>query len=223
MRIHDMKKADRPREKARRYGLEKLENAELIALILGHGIKNHSALELAHSLLMRYSLGQLAHLSYSEWQQEKGFQDPQIWRFLATFELAKRVVRYQENRDEILLTTGLMVQKYRFELRNCDREVLVVIMGDKRRHLIYEEVMHIGTSDEIVISINELFTSLLRQNAKCFMLIHNHPLGNPMPSQADYETTLEILKKSRLLHIKFLDHIILTEEEYYSFLEADII
>ncbi len=153
-----MKISDRPRERARRYGIENLENAELIALILGHGIKNLSALDMANSLLNRYSLGQIAHFSYSEWKEEKGFQDPQIWRFLAVVELGKRIMRYQKNDEPLLLNTPSIVQHYQFDLKDNETERLLVIMGDKKRRLIYEETMHIGTSDELVISINELFS-----------------------------------------------------------------
>ncbi len=222
MRIKDMNKAERPREKAKRYGLDSLDDAELIALILGHGIKNYSALDLARSLLSRYTIEELFQLSYGEWKKEKGFQDPQIWRFLATYELIKRMVK-QTSSSDIKLTTENVIKKYQLELRDCPQETLIVVMGNHHRRLITEKVLLKGTSNELLLSINDLFSLLIRQNARCFILIHNHPSNNPLPSKADYETTLEIIKQSKLLHLKLIDHIILCKEGYYSFLEADII
>lgn len=223
MRIQDLDQRDRPREKAKKYGVESLENAELLALIIGHGVKNFSALEIAHSLLARYSLEQIERLSYSEWKEEKGFQDPQILKIMGALELGKRVLTYKNSHNEIMNTAEDVAQKYLPIYRLKEQEHMVIIMLNSRNKILGEEVVFLGTANEITVSPSEIFTRLIRKNAKKFFILHNHPSGNIEPSVEDIKTTIALKDMGEELHIRLKDHIILGKYEYYSFLENDLI
>lgn len=166
MRIQDLDKRDRPREKALKYGIETLETAELLALIIGHGIKNYSALDMAHSLLSRYTLEQISLLSYSEWKEEKGFQDPQIWKIMASIELGKRMLSYTHSESEVMRSASDVVLKYLPLYANKEQEYMVLIMLNSRNRILGEKVIFQGTSNELSVSISEVFTHLVRKNAK---------------------------------------------------------
>lgn len=223
MRIQDLDKRDRPREKALKYGIETLETAELLALIIGHGIKNYSALDMAHSLLSRYTLEQISLLSYSEWKEEKGFQDPQIWKIMASIELGKRMLSYAHSESEVMRSASDVVLKYLPLYANKEQEYMVLIMLNSRNRILGEKVIFQGTSNELSVSISEVFTHLVRKNAKKFYVLHNHPSGEVEPSTDDIRTTLALKEMGEQLHIQLKDHIILGKEDYYSFLENQLI
>lgn len=219
MRIQDLEKKDRPREKAKLYGIEKLENAEIIALILGHGVASYSALDMARSLLSRFTLKELSSLSYADFKKEKGFQDPQIFRLLGAFELGKRMIKERNKEKEIIASAKDICYLYQSEIGSLEQEIVLLLMCNKKRELIREEIIFKGSSQEIILSIKEICQHLLRYNSACFYLVHNHPLGTLCPSKNDIDTTKDLLHMVKAIQVVFLDHVILTANGYYSFHE----
>lgn len=222
MKIEDLDPRDRPRERAKRYGLRTLENAEIIALIVGNGVAGCSALEMARNLLSHLSFRQLADLDYYKLRKEKGFGTSQTWRLLACLELIRRFSVYQEETVKVKEISSL-AHKYQQEIGGLEQEVLIILMMNRQRHIIHEEVVFKGTHQELIVSPTDLLAILLKEQAKCYLLIHNHPSGSLEPSFADLQTTEKMKELSRPFGILLWDHLIVTKENYYSFRENHII
>lgn len=222
MKIDQLDPRDRPRERAKRYGLKSLENAEIIALIVGNGVAGCSALEMARNLLSRYSFRQLAELDYYKLRQEKGFGDSQSWRLLACLEFMHRFSLLQIEEIKVKDIASI-AYKYQQEIGGLKQEVLVVLMMNRQSCILHEEVVFKGTNQELIVSPTDLIAILLREQAKRYLLIHNHPSGSLEPSFADLETTERMKELSRPFGIVLWDHLIVTKENYYSFRENHII
>ncbi len=222
MRIKDLDENLRPREKAKRYGIETLDTCEIIALIIGSGVKGHSAIDIGRTLLSKHDLSTFVKLDYYALKNERGFKDPTIWRFLGALELFKRI-----NKANISITTKIdsmmqVIEIYNNELSILDHEVVVIVMLNNLNRVIKEEIISKGNSGDTSFSPVDLFKCLLKEGTRKFYLLHNHPGGNKNPSTNDIYYTLELIKLCNNVGIKLIDHIIISQYNYFSFKENNL-
>ena len=224
MKITDLPLSDRPREKALEKGMTSLTESELIALILGSGKPGVNAIELSTSLIKGYGglagLSRATLLSLSEYS---GLSKAKILRLLAAFELSKKLAlaEYLEDNDDY--TPEVVSELYREKLGGDKQEELFLLMTSKKLHLRKEKLVYRGTEKELPFSNKEIVSTLLTSYADRFILIHNHPSGNPLPSAEDVDRSFRLAEEMKEFGITMTDHIIIGSEGYYSFKESKLL
>ncbi len=219
MKISNMPLEERPREKALRYGIEALSDKELIAVIIGSGVKNKSALDIASSLLENYrSLSSLSSATLPSLKSEFGLNQITGLKLLATFNFYKRLIVEKRNAITIIKNTDDLYNLYSF-LEDEEKEKFIVILLNQQGKIIKEKELNIGTEEFIKLDIREFFYEVLQNKASSFALIHNHPGGNNKPSNEDIETTLVIKEYAAMFNLTLFDHLIIFQNGYYSFIK----
>jgi DNA repair protein RadC len=208
--IKDIALHERPRERLAARGADALQNAELIAILLRTGTKGSSAIDIAQQLLKRFeTLDALARAPLEELRKVKGIGRDKAIALISAFTLARRMA------DELRGDTPLLDNPERIAdlLRERNRfhrvEVFQVVMLNTRRRLIRTETISQGTLDTLLVHPREVFTSAIAAGAAAIVLAHNHPSGDPTPSEADIKVTRDLIRAGQLLKIEVLDHIIL--------------
>lgn len=220
MKIGEMEKVEQPREKLRRYGLGKLNNAELLALIFGNGRKGENVLELSKKVLRQFSGKSLLKVSISQLSKIKGIGWAKSARLLAGFELFLRI-NYKPQHGPVDSPYTIW-QQFKY-LGRQKKEHFIAIYLNARNVILDQEVVSIGSLDMSVVHPREVFEPAIRKLAASVILLHNHPSGEAVASEADMIITKKLVDSGKILGIEVLDHIIVTEEKYYSFKEKKII
>lgn len=224
MKIKDLPLEERPREKAIQYGTNSLSIAELIAILVASGVKNHSALDIANSLLSTFGgLKGLINVDINELLVFKGLKVTKALALAATFELIRRVEKTSLKLTEKIINGEQIFKKYQLQFTQEEQELLLIVMLTSSNRIIKEEIIYRGVTNAINISIREIMNRLVKNNAAKFILVHNHPSGDLKPSQSDEDSTYQIKLAADLLGITMLDHIIIGNYNYYSFCENNII
>lgn len=219
---------DRPREKLARFGPAALDNAELMALFISTGTKGRSAIAIGRDLLEKYgSMGALGALPLSELAKEKGIGPAKASKLAAAFELGARVAREQV-RDIPLNDPQKIHDFFAPQLRHLSQEQVMVAALDTRLRHISTTLVSVGTVNESSAHPREILRPVLSRGAYGFVLVHNHPSGDPSPSSADEIVTQRMVKAAEIMQLRFLDHVIIGKpssgrNSYYSFREAGLI
>lgn len=209
-RIRDMAVHDRPRERLAAEGTDVLANSDLIAILLRTGLKGYSAVNIAHQLLARFgTLEALARAPLDELRQTKGVGRDKAISLKAAFTLAQRLARELPHEAAVLDTPERIADLLREENRLYEVEHFQVILLNTRRKLIRVEQISQGTLDTILVHPREVFKLAIAANASAVVLAHNHPSGDPTPSEADIKVTRDLIRAGQLLKIDVLDHIII--------------
>lgn len=219
MLIRDMAAVERPRERLAKLGAEALKAEELLALVLRTGYRGHDALAIARGLLERFSMTQLLGLPVEELARLRGVGESRAAALLAGMELAKRLGEHQG----ATLATIQSVQDaaaQAFDLRSKKKEYLLALFLNARRHLIAKEIISIGTLTASLAHPREIFAPAIGKAAAGVILIHNHPSGDPSPSDEDLRLTKRIAQAGHIMGIELLDHLIVAEQGSYSFKTA---
>lgn len=225
--IKDMPSAMRPREKLAAVGAGQLNDHELLAIILGNGTRDTSALELANQLLGTYNgLRQLRDKSIEELQHIKGIGPAKAVTIMAALEIGRRVARDVGTR--FLIRSPEDVQEYADlvlvqDMRDYDREYFVVIYLDRKGGVITRENVSVGGLHSSIVHPREVFKTAVKRSAAAIILAHNHPSGDPSPSRQDIDITRRLVEAGRLMGIEIMDHVIIGENGYCSFKEKGLI
>jgi DNA repair protein RadC len=229
MRIREIPLSDRPREKLAAHGAACLTDAELLAIFLRTGVKGKSAITLAGELLRKKgSLRALSRSSPGELAKAApGIGPAKAAELAAAFELGKRLARGEAERP-VLDSAAVIYETFGAELQARDREVLRVLLLDTKLRLLAAEDVALGSLNECIAHPREIFRPAIMHSAYAAILVHNHPSGDPTPSQADNRLTRQLGDAAKLLQINFLDHIIIGLPEggrvpYFSFREAGVL
>ncbi len=210
LRIKDLPDGERPRERLVELGAEALRNAELIAILLRTGLKGSSALQVAEQLLSRFdSLGRLASASLDELRQVRGVGRDKAIALKSAFTLAQRMSQEINRESPMLDSPERIADLLREDNRFYDVECFQVVLLNTRRRLIRIEKISQGTLDTILVHPREVFKMAIAANASAIVLVHNHPSGDPTPSEADVKVTRDLIRAGQLLKIEVLDHVIL--------------
>jgi len=216
--VHDLPLSERPRERLAKLGSEALSSQEILALILGRGIKGESVIITAQKLLSRFgNLKNLASASIEELTQTKGIGPAKAAQIKATFELSKRL-EHSSNEDTKITVKSPedVVKTARSLLKGKKKEHFVVICLDTRNHLIKTSTVSIGSLDCSIVHPREVFKDAISSSAASVIFIHNHPSGDPTPSEDDIKMTKRLIEAGEIIGIEVLDHIILCDSEHLS-------
>ena len=228
LRIQDLPEDERPREKLANRGAQALTDAELIAIFLRVGIRGINAVELARQLLETHgSLAGLARCSVGELAASKGVGPAKGAQLAAAFEIGNRLAL--ETASSIELDSPERI--YHFlapEMRNLRQESLRVVLLNTRNRLIKAVEITKGTLNESLAHPREILREALIHSAYSFILVHNHPSGDPSPSGADRELTRRLKRAGAEIGIELLDHVIIgapddSRDPYFSFREMGLL
>lgn len=228
LKIRELPAEDRPREKLVARGADALTDAELLAILLRTGVEGANAIEVARQLLAKYgSLEVLSRCSVKELAAIKGVGPAKGAQLAAAFGLGVRLVK-ERFVGKKLTEPADVYDLLGLELRALHRESLRVILLNTRFHLIRVEEVSLGSMNESIAHPREVFRPALVYAAYAVIVVHNHPSGDPSPSQADHSLTRRLREAGELLQIRLLDHIIIGSPAegrlpYFSFKEAAIL
>ncbi|HEU0209336.1 MAG TPA: DNA repair protein RadC [Candidatus Udaeobacter sp.] len=228
LKIHEMAEDERPREKLAAHGARALTDAELIAILLRTGVSGANAIEVARQLLEKYgSLTGLSRCSVEELSKIKGVKFTKAVQLVAAFGLGDRLARERWVKQKID-SPELANELVGPEMRRLQKESLRVILLDTRYHLIRVEEISLGSINESIAHPRDVFRPALISSAYAVIVAHNHPSGDPSPSQTDHGLTRRLAEAAELLQIKLLDHIIIgapadASPGYFSFKEAGVL
>ena len=210
LRIKDLPDQERPRERLVEFGAEALKNSELIAILLRTGTKGCSAISISEQLLARFkTLDQLSRASLKDLRQVKGIGRDKAIALKSAFTLAQRMVLEIRNESPVLDDAEQVANLLREDNRIYEVEHLQVVLLNARRKLIRVEVVCQGTLDSILAHPREVFKRAIAGNAAAIVLVHNHPSGDPTPSEADIRVTRDLIRAGQLLRIEVVDHVII--------------
>ncbi len=227
-RIREMPAEERPREKLAAHGATALTSAELIAILLRTGIPGKNVIEVARELLQKYgSLRGLSRCSVQELSRIRGVGFAKAVQLAAAFGLGHRLASEALSKQKID-SPEIVNELVGAEMRMLRKESLRVILLDTRYHLIGVEQVSVGSLNESIAHPRDIFHPAVAATAFALIVVHNHPSGDPSPSQADHSLTRRLAEAADLLQIKLLDHIIIGEPAdgnpgYFSFKEAGVL
>ena len=208
--IKEMPISERPRERLMEKGADALKASELIAILLRTGTKGASAIELAERVVSKFeSLDGLSRATVDELRQVKGIGRDKAIALKSAFTLARRMAEEIRRESPTLDTPERVAELLREANRAYELENFQVVALNTRRKLIRVENISQGTLDTILVHPREVFKSAIAANAAAIVLVHNHPSGDPTPSEADIKVTRDLIRAGQLLKIDVLDHVIL--------------
>jgi len=201
--IKELPDSERPRERL-------MENSELIAILLRTGRKGFSAIQVAEQVLQKFdSLDSLSRASIAELRQVKGVGRDKAIALKGAFTLARRMAEEIRHEPPILDTPERVADFLRERNRAYAVENFQVVVLNTRRRLVRVDNISQGTLDTILVHPREVFKLAIAANAAAVVLVHNHPSGDPTPSEADIKVTRDLIRAGQLLKIDVLDHVIL--------------
>lgn len=208
-RILDLQESERPRERLAARGPDALRTAELIAILLRTGVRGASAIQVADDLIRRF--GSLEAMARAPWSQLCGHgvgRDKAI-ALKAAFTLARRLTEEMRRESPVLDHPEAVASLLREEAVVAPVERLHVLLLNTRRRLLRVETVAEGLLDQILVHAREVFRPAIVAGAHSIILVHNHPSGDPSPSEADIRVTRDLIRAGHLLKIELLDHVIL--------------
>ncbi len=220
MKIKDLPKIDRPREKLEKYGPERLSNSELLAILLRTGSKGVNVVELSNKILKKFSGNGLAKTTIEELKNTFGLGTAKACEIMACFELGRRLL---QNKKVTLILSPKEVWNELKDIRDNKKEHFVILFLDTRNQEIKQEIISIGLLNANLVHPREVFEPAVRYLAAQIIVAHNHPSGNPEPSEDDLIITKKLMEAGRILGIELIDHVIVTKNIYFSFKEKGLL
>lgn len=220
--IKDWPEDERPRERLLKFGAHGLTTAQLLAIILRTGNKNKSALELGREILTHFTLKELEDASINEFKGIKGMGSAKVAQIKASLELGRRLL--QSEKDEGLQAPSFrnshdVYEYYRPRLFGLKKERFIVAMLDSKNKLFKDMKVSDGTLTSSLVHPREVFRYAIKEAAASVLFIHNHPSGDPTPSNDDIAITNRLVDTGRIVGINVLDHVIITDNMYISLKE----
>lgn len=221
--IQQMPAEERPRERLLQLGPEALSTAELIAILLGTGMKGKPVLQLAQELLSQFgSLRNLAEATIVELMEVKGLGHAKSIQLKAAFSIALRVSNECQPKRPRVDHPRNVFQLLKDEIGHEKREHFAGLFIDTKGFLICKEIIAIGTLTEAKIHPREVFYPAIRHKAASLIVAHNHPSGDPTPSKQDTALTEKLIEGGRIIGIPLNDHVIIAGNSYISLRESGI-
>jgi DNA repair protein RadC len=216
--VHDLPVGERPRERLFKLGSEALSAQEILALILGRGIKGESVMMTSQKLLSRFgSLKGVVDASIEELIQTRGIGPAKAAQIKAALELIRRLeADFAEKPKPVIKSPGDMAALMRSKLKGKKKEHFWVLCLDTRNRLIGDKQVSIGSLDTSIVHPREVFKEAVSSSAASVIFVHNHPSGDPEPSKEDIELTKRLVKAGEIIGIDVLDHIIVCDKSYLS-------
>jgi DNA repair protein RadC len=218
--IRELPAQERPRERLRQSGAASLSNAELLAIILRVGATSESVLNLATRLLARFGgLAGLAKASFGELCNEHGLGEAKASQIKAAFELGLRLHSRQAMGRSVIKSPADVANILQSDMSLLEQEELRLVLLDTKNQVLSTPLVYKGSVNSSLIRIAELFKDPIKENCPAFIVVHNHPSGDPTPSPEDIKITEQINQAGKILDIEVLDHIIIGHQNYISLKE----
>lgn len=209
----------RPREKLLNHGAESLSEQELLAILLGTGTKDKTALELAGDVLAEGGLIALTNLSVEELRQKKGIGLAKAAQLKAAMELARRLGRQAISSRPVIRTPRDAFELVKGEMAYLDREYFRVINLNIKNQVIAIDTVSVGCLNASLVHPREVFKAPIKRSAAKLILLHNHPSGDTQPSREDQDLTKRLYQAGSLLGMEIVDHLIIGQNNYLSMRE----
>jgi DNA repair protein RadC len=223
--IKEWAKDDRPREKLLLKGAGVLSNSELIAILISNGTREKSAVEVAQDILKagKDNLNELGKLSVKELMKVKGIGEAKAITIVAAMELGRRR-QASATREKAVITSSSDVAEYlQILLKDYKHEVFAVLFLNRSNKINHFQIVSEGGITGTVADPRIILKKALEEDAVSIILCHNHPSGSLRPSKADEELTFKIKEAAKYFDIKVLDHLIVSDDGYYSFADEGIL
>lgn len=220
-KIKNLAKHEMPREKMMEKGVENLKDYELMAILLRTGISGKNVLEVSKEILKKFPTKKLLTLDLKSLSKIKGIGTGKACLLLSAFELTKRALEVEDNNLPIISSAREAVAQLQ-ELRTAKREHLVVLYLNARNQLIHKEIISVGTLNANLVHPREVFKSAIDYLAASIIIAHNHPSGGAEPSDNDLTTTNRLKEAGKIMGIELIDHIIITQTNFFSLKERNM-
>lgn len=215
-RIKDLPLSSRPREKLERKGAENISDEELIAILLGTGTKEANAVAVAKKILQQTPLKTLSEVTLTQLQKISGVGRVKALHIHAALELGRRVFSPTSITKTVIYSTNDAIAVCR-EFTNKKQEYMVVLYLNARHELLQKEIIGVGSLNALIIEPKEIFAPALITLCAEIIIIHNHPSGDPTPSEEDVSFTSRVQKAGEVMGILLVDHIVLSSTGFFSF------
>jgi DNA repair protein RadC len=225
LKIKEWAVEDRPREKLLKKGIQSLSNAEIIALLIGSGTKNESAVDLSKRILksVNNNLNELGKLDVNELTKNKGIGEAKAITIIAALELGRRRKVSEIIEKKKITQSNDVFEFFQPLLGDLPHEEFWILLLNHSNRIVEKKKISQGGVSGTVIDVKIILKHALENLASSIILCHNHPSGNKMPSKADDNITRKLVEGSTLLDIKVLDHIIIADTDYYSYADEGAI
>lgn len=204
-----------------RYGLDCLSNEELLAILIRTGTKDESVLDIAHKVNSNSNgLSNLFNVSYEALLDINGIGPGKALILAACFELCNRYLRTFYGESGAVSTIDIY-NRYSLKMRKKDKESFALVVLNRKKEIIHEEYLYIGSETRIICQPNEIIRKVILHHGTYFYMIHNHPSGECNPSKEDVDLTTQVRKTANRVSVRLLDHIIVGDSGFYSFSEHE--
>lgn len=219
--MKELPKSERPREKLVMNGPESLSNPELLAILLRTGKAGLSAIDLSRRILCASAdgLSYLGRCRVDELMKIDGIGQAKSCQLLAALELGKRMAKLEKAERFDVHSPKDVANRYMSELRFLEKEVFKVIYLNTKNEILKDENISTGSLNASIVHPREVFKPAIVNSSNAVILMHNHPSGNPFPSQEDIQITKRLSEAGELIGIKVLDHIVIGDGKYHSLKE----
>ncbi|MCL1809019.1 MAG: DNA repair protein RadC [Clostridiales bacterium] len=225
MFMRELPVSERPREKMLAEGIAYLSSAELLAILLGTGTDDKSALNLAEEVLSLKESGILflSECSPEELTKVRGIGAAKACRILAGVELGKRIATKPRGEKTKVCGPETIASLFMEEMRYCKKEIFNILLMNTKGEIIGTDIVSVGDLSGTVIHPREVFLPAVRRSAAAVAFVHNHPSGDPTPSNDDIKTTKKLVDAGKIIGIAVWDHIVIGDGKYVSFREEQLI
>ena len=223
--MKNLPESERPYEKYLLYGEESLSDAELLAIILKSGTKDANSLDIAREILKgsHNNLLNLYDLSYRDLMQFSGIGQVKAIQLKAVAELSRRISKTNRGYHLKMDTPHSIADYYMEQLRHAKQELLICAFFDSKCNFLGDAIVSKGNVNYTYVSPREIFRYAFDYEAVMLILLHNHPSGDPNPSEDDIHITKRIEKGAQILQLELVDHIIIGDNKYFSFKENELL
>lgn len=223
-RIKDLPEDERPRERLFKYGPKQLKTSELLAIIIRSGNRGVTAVQLAEQILQKYdgNLGRMANATSKDIAEGlKGLGQVKASGIIAAFELGRRLAAFSDEKTQIHQPADV-ARLMMSTMRDYKKELLYVLCLDTKNYVTKQKRIFEGSLNASVIHPREIFRFAISEAAASIILVHNHPSGDPKPSQKDIKATRQLIEAGNCVQIPVIDHIIVGDGCFVSFKEEEL-
>ena len=222
MKIKDLPKSDRPREKLIAKGVENLKDSELLAILLRTGTIGKNVIEIASQILSKYSKKRLLQMTYADLSKISGINSAKATTLLAAFELSKRALEVNDTNLPVISDAKDAVAQLS-DMRDLKKEHLVALYLNAKNQLVHKETISMGTLNANLVHPREVFEPALKYSAAQIIAAHNHPSGAPKPSEDDLEVTKRLTEPGKMMGVELMHQIIVSKNSHFSFKEEKLL
>jgi DNA repair protein RadC len=223
MAVREMPETDRPRERLEQVGAEALRDAELIAVLFRTGTRKQGAVGLADELIRRFGdLRRLSRASLQEMQQVPGVGRVKAIELKAALELGMRLARHQSTGRPKITAARDVFDLLKYDFKEYETERFKTVLLNTKNEVLRVVTVSTGSISETLAAPGDVFREAVRDAAAAIIVCHNHPSGNPEPSQADLRLTQELKKAGEILGVSLLDHVVFGDMRFVSLKERQL-